>query len=129
MSHCPQCQHDLSVEDLQLSRCPACGHRWEGQHPGDAFRPDTPAAPGPSPGDSDVPGDLKGLPLAITGVGIRGGSSTGDPETWNVDGNAVTYVADLSPDDLVRMSQIWQTVDDEVPAGMTIKSLEPDEAR
>ncbi len=127
MSRCPKCQHDLSIEDLQLSRCPACGHRWEGQHPGDESRPDKPAAPGDSPGDSDVPGDLKGLPQAITGVGIQGSSSTGDPETWNADGEALTYVVDLSPDDLMRMSQIWQTVDDEVPAGMTIKSLESEE--
>ena len=132
MSRCPKCQHDLSIENLQSSQCPACGYRWEGNIPRRSVRagklrgmPKDPA--GTAPGESDVPGDLEGLPQAITGVGVQGESSTNDPETWNEDHNALTYVADLSPEDIVRMSQIWRTVDDAVPSGMTIKSLEADE--
>ncbi len=131
MSRCPKCQHDLSVENLQSKQCPACGHHWEGQFPGESSVPENsrgPVEPGDgAPGESDNPGDLQDLPRAITGVGLHGGSSTNDPETWNADQDAATYVADISPADIVRMSQIWREVDDEVPSGMTIKSFESDE--
>ncbi len=142
MSQCPHCQHDLSPEAAQSGECPACGHSWEIPHSESADAPD----PGGSP-DDDLAADAGSLPQAISGLGWPGTglSSSSEPETWDVDDNALTYEAsemlsdedssgnlapkplNLEEEDIVRMSVYWGGVDDEIPSGMTVKSRDNDE--
>ncbi len=148
MSRCPKCQHELSHEDVQSGECPACGRSLT---PLTGEKPETPGSRPKRQGDA---GDKENadakpglLPDAISGAGHLGTglTSSGEPETWDVDNNALTYEAsdlmasersasnigpkplDLDPDDIVRMSVLWGGVDDEVPSGMTIKSNDVDD--
>jgi hypothetical protein len=116
--------------------------------PGEAASSGTPSSgAGKFAGGERKPGDPGTFPRAISGLGAHGAglSSANEPETWDVSQNAATYDAtdvlaeqagsisaapaplELLPDDIIRMSVLWGTVDDEVPSGMTIKSLEEDE--
>ncbi len=128
MSRCPKCQHDLSAEDFQASQCPACGH---------VLGEGAASHSGQEASGGAAPGDPQSRPQATPG-GVDPGtglSSTPDPETWNADESAKTFVGEdlrpdeyqLTPDDVVSMSMHWQGIEDDVESGQTIKSLEPDE--
>lgn len=158
MSRCPHCQHEMSPASSPSSQCPACGRSLEAAIPEDERTPaDSPQSGGrdAAAGNEETadPTGPKPDGNARTGLPATGLSSASEPETWNEDTNARTYVAeipafddstrdasaadrktsehapqprDLTDDDVVRMSQLWGDVDDEVPSGMTIKSRESD---
>ncbi len=94
MANCPQCQVNLSQDDLKALRCSQCGYAWSvDEAPADVVSQDASAEPAKHWSDD------------------------------HDDGGATVDVREMSSQEIQRLEQIWATsANQEASPGMTIKA-------